>query len=262
MAGHEPQPQKHHVWGQPTKKWLRLFAQLHFRVSVPCSLAKTSPPAPTLGPIQHHLGSSSKLCQAPVGPSLPHSYQLRQQFGIVLDCTNVSWQKHQPMGRAHGADGSQGASGTSLSWTHCRDISGTRDCPSTQTMALCWAGALPSPVKGQLSTGDAGIPPQMPRGKVSSAHFPRVQVQGQQTPTSMLSHDPALSGAISGDWKGFSLNLPPFQPLWVGVPSPGCLYPPHSQSRRGCGNVACSVLPGYKQGKILGKQTPWQSRCK
>lgn len=94
MPGHEPQPQKHHVWGQPTKKGLHPFAQLRFGVSVPCSVAKTSPPAPTLGPIERHLGNSSKLCQAPVGPSLCHSYQLQQQYGIVLDCTNVSWQKH------------------------------------------------------------------------------------------------------------------------------------------------------------------------
>lgn len=94
MPGHEPQPQKHHVWGQPTKKGLYPFAQLRFGVSVPCSVAKTSPPAPTLGLIERHLGSSSKLCQAPVGPSLSHSYQLQQQYGIVLDCTNVSWQKH------------------------------------------------------------------------------------------------------------------------------------------------------------------------
>lgn len=265
MAGHEPQPQKHHVWGQPTKKWLRLFAQLRFGVSVPCSLAKTSPPAPTLGPIQHHLGKQlqalSGSCGSQSVPQLPAPTTIWDCAGLH-QCVLAETPSGTAMGRAHGADGSQGASGTSLSWTHCRDISGTRDCPSTQTAALWWAGALPSPVKGQLSTGDAGIPPQMPRGKVSSAHFPRVQVQGQQTPTSMLSHDPALSGAISGDWKGFSLNLPPFQPLWVGVPSPGCLYPPHSQSRRGCGNVACGVLPGYKQGKILGKQTPWQSRCK
>lgn len=59
----------------------------------PCSMAKTSSPAPTFGPIKHHLGTSSKLCQAPVGPSLSDSYQLQQQYGIVLDYTSVSWQK-------------------------------------------------------------------------------------------------------------------------------------------------------------------------
>lgn len=51
------------------------FVPLHFGVSVPCSVAKTSSPALTFGPLEHHLGSSSKLCQAPLGPSLSHSYQ-------------------------------------------------------------------------------------------------------------------------------------------------------------------------------------------
>lgn len=159
------------------------------------------------------------------------------------------------MGRGHRPDGSQGASGTSLSWTHCRDISGTRDCPSTQTTALCWAGVLPSPVKGQSSTGDAGTPSQMPRGKVSSAHFPQGTSAG--TVNTHLDAQPQ-SCTVWGHLR----RPPPFQPLWVGVPSPGCLYPPHSQSRRGCGNAACGILSGYKQRKILGKQTPWQSRCK
>lgn len=55
------------------------FALLQFGVSVPCSMAKTSSPVPTLGPIERHLGSSSKLCQTPVAPSLSHGYQLQQQ---------------------------------------------------------------------------------------------------------------------------------------------------------------------------------------
>lgn len=117
------------------------------------------------------LQALSGSCGSQSVPQLPAPTTIWDCAGLH-QCVLAETPSGCAMGRAHGADGSQGASGTSLSWTHCRDICGTRDCPSTQTAALCWAGALPSPVKGQLSTGDAGMP-QNAQGKSVLSSFPQ-----------------------------------------------------------------------------------------
>lgn len=95
-----------------------------------------------------------------------------------------------PTGRGHGADGSHGASATSLCWTlqgrQWHQGSGPI-LPIHPNHGVLLAGVVPSLVKGHPSTGDTGTLSKMPRGKVSLAYFPRVQVQRQQTPTLMLS---------------------------------------------------------------------------
>lgn len=150
---------------------------------------------PVLAPLSITWGAapiSVRLLRVPVCPTATSSNNMGLCWNAPM-CPgrNTIISLGTLTGRGHGADGSHGASGTSLSWTHCRDVSGTRDmvphCLSTQTMVLCMAGVLPSLVKGHPSRGDIGTPSKIPRGKVSSAHFPRLQAQGHPTPTSMLS---------------------------------------------------------------------------
>lgn len=82
------------------------------------------------------LQALSGSCGSQSVPQLPAPTTIWDCAGLH-QCVLAETPSGTAMGRAHEADGSQGASSTSLSWTHCRDISGTRDCPSTQTAALC-----------------------------------------------------------------------------------------------------------------------------
>lgn len=136
----------------------------------------------------------------------------------MLDCTSVSWQKrhHQPWDshrEGQGANGSQGATSTSLSWTHCRDISGTRDmvlhCPSTKTMVSSWVGVPPLQLKGQPITLEPH--PKCPGEKCAQLIAPGYKGRNSK-------HIPAPLGGCSK----------PRVPLYTSEPE-----------QDGCGNVFC-----------------------
>lgn len=254
----------------------------------------------TLGcqsPAQHHL-PPPKLFIITQGAALSGSQHQATPGSItgrgVLDSSSVSWQKNPGSSRAAPRQGDAKLSPIPVA------PASPRDTQAILSPALAQSGTWDPFPRGPshdalLSRTIAIARARTPwtqgtfehHPKCSGEICPRLISPGDKRRDSkhqplMLSHDPSLChralGPSARRQERLFLKAPPLKPppgrvsqargaftlLTVAVGSRASVSPPRPKLQSLPSPESCGILPGYKQGKILGKQTPWQSRerCK